>query len=278
MEFYRGVRVAPWTRALRYAIWFHFMLAFIATFVLMPAALVARTQLLAHIKTAIPDNAAISVHGGVLSTTLASPFELGDDNLHVIVDDTRTGTAYPDVISKSTGVFFGRDTIFMTDDQDQQHTYALRQAPDVTLTKSGVLDWLTRYGILAIVLGSLLFGFLYWGLLFAVSFFTVVVFTLLSLLFAKMWKVSLSYKQLFATGLHAVTLPIMANLCLGAFGVNIPYAYTVIFFLIISAVISDERSQPVGGVKNGGQKAEPVAGPPEPKPEDEKPREDETKK
>lgn len=247
MEFYRGVRTSQVSAAFRYAVALHLLLMLVTMTFLTPMAFVAKSRVADYIRTELPENAEIAVTKGVMSTTLSVPYELGNDEMHVVIDSSYEGSSFPDGALKTEGVLIGREHFFVRNSPNETHTYPLKDIPDGSLTRTQALDWLSGPATWVLALSLVAFAAMYWLLFLGSTLFSVAVYSAISYGFGNLMKVRLRYGQWYAVGLHAVTLPMLAGLLLTALNVHIPYAYTVLFFLIIAAVIQDERNQPVSG-------------------------------
>lgn len=258
MEFYRGVRTRPVKAAVWYAVKLHLALTLFAAVLFVPASLGARAALSDYLTKTVPETASITVSKGQLSTTLSVPYELGNDSFHVIVDPSQEGTAFPEKL-KTVGILMGRDAMFVRNAADAMQVREFKTLPDLTLSRDMVLGWLSDYGGWVLVLAALLFTVFFWAMFFASTLFTVTVYSFFAWLFGKLWKVPMRYSAWFASGLHAVTLPILVNILFGAMAMPIPFAYTVVYFLIMGSIVTDERSQPTDGVVHVPMKPEMIA-------------------
>ncbi len=258
MEFYRGVRTRPVKEAVWYAMRLHFALAICVTLLFVPVSLGVKAALSDYLYKTLPETASITVSHGQLSTTLSVPYELGNDSFHVIVDPSHEGTAFPEKL-KTAGILLGRDAMFVRNPVDAMEVREFRTLPDLTLSRYMVLGWLSDFGGWILVLATLLFGALFWAGFLASTVLTVAVYSLFAWLFGKLWRVNMRYASWFACGLHAVTLPILINILFGFMALPIPFAYTVVYFLIMGSIVSDERSQPVSGIEHVPMAPEMVA-------------------
>jgi hypothetical protein len=258
MEFYRGVRTRPVKAALWYAAGLHLALTLLASMLFVPATLGVRAALSEYLTKTVPESASVSISHGQLSTTLSVPYELGSDSFHVIVDPSQEGTTFPEKL-KTVGILFGRDAVFVRNAADTMQVKELKTIPDVTVSRDMVMGWLSRFSGWALVLAVALFTVLFWIMFFGSTVVKVALYALFAWLFGKLWKTNLRYSAWFACGLYAVTLPILVNILFGAMALPIPFAFTVIYFLIMGSIMTDERSQPTSGAAHVPMAAEMVA-------------------
>src|SRR5690606_37220196 len=107
--------------------------------------------------------------------------------------------------------------------------------------------WLSKSAGPIIVVGVLALGVLYWVFLLLWSLMTVALYSLFAMGVGSIAKVKLSYGQWYAVGLHAITLPLIGTAVLMALRLHVPFAHLILYFLIIAAVMTDERNKPVNG-------------------------------
>jgi hypothetical protein len=243
MEFYRGVRQRPWTSSLRYLIAFAAALVLFAALTLAPTMIGAPGALVAHLQGRFPDGASVTIKNGVLTTNLPMPFAAGTPDFPVTIDTSVTGRDFPPSLD-SEGLFVGRDAIFAYGGKTDQRVYPMSDMPDLSLTKEQAVAALRSWGTPAMLSALAAFIVAYWLALVLSSVIYVAVAVLLALLLGRLWGVRMSYGRWFASGLHAVTLPILVNLLTSAAGLQLSFAYTFIFFMIMAAIIADERNQP----------------------------------
>ncbi len=246
LEFYRGVRTRTVGSAFRYALSFHFALTLFAAALFVPASLGAKAALTEYLTKTIPENASVSVSHGQLTTTLSVPYELGNDSFHVIVDPAQEGIAFPDKL-KTVGILMGRDAMFIRSQTNGMQVRELKTLPDMTVSRNRVMELLSQFSGWAMAAALLAFSTLFLLIFLGSTMVTVASYSLFAWLFGKLWRTNLRYSAWFATGLHAVTLPVLVDMLFGAIGLPVPFAFTVIYFLIMGSVITDERSQPTSG-------------------------------
>jgi len=251
MELYRRVRSGSWTGALAYAAIFFALLSVALTLAAIPGSYKLLGDLEKGIGEQIPDGAAIETKDGQFSTTMAPGTEFGGEDFVVAVDGGVFGKDFPQSFEGRTGVLIGRDAVFSQDEDGSREIMPLEGAPNVKLTKEMITGWVASYGPLAVA--GLLFMFLgmHYSFTLMGALVYVAVYALLALAVGRLWKVRLEYRQWFAVGLHAITLPTLIDYLFGFLDLNVPFAFTVVFFMFMVAVIADEKARPVKKVGRG---------------------------
>lgn len=254
MEWYREVRVRPWTSALLYAVLFQAALTLFVIASLASHLFGAETAFVAHVSRTFPDGASLSVKGGHLSTNFPEPFEAGSQYLRVTFDTSFEGLQPPERYKGFDGVLVGRDAIFLPQPHyvtpssivTQQRIYRMEDFSEFQVTKSQLLGWLQTWGGL-FILGLLVVAALtYWAVLLFTTVLFVAVASAVAYGLGRLWGVRTSYRAWVAVGMYAATLPLIVNYATTMADVRIPFAFTFIYFMFVAAVIADERSQPVG--------------------------------
>lgn len=271
MEFYRKVRGRPWPHALKYAALFHAALALFATSMLGSQLFGAETAFMAHVSKTFPADAKIEVKSGHLSTNLPEPFEAGSKWMRVVVDTSVIGYEVPARYEGFDGVLVGRDAIFMPRPRTttksfitERRVYRMEEFSEFSVTKAELLEWMRTWGALFILGALVTFALMYWMLMLVMTVLYAMVAALVALVVGVLLEAKMAYEAWFAVGLHAVTLPMLVSLGTTALDVRIPFAYTVVFMMVVGAVLIDERNQPVAA-KQPPAPPEP-AKPPEPQP------------
>lgn len=245
MELYRRVRTRPWTHAVVYAVIFFALLSLLLTLATVPGSFRLLGEFRAGINDQVPDGAEFALKDGQFSSTLPPGTEFGDDEFVFVVDGGVYGKEFPKSFDDRVGVTVGRDAVFVQEEDGSREIMPLEGAPDVSISKESVLDWIGSYGNLLIT--GLLFMFL--GLHYSLSLlgalFYIVITAALTFLISRLWKVRLTFLQWFAVGLHAITLPTLIDYLFGFIGLDVPFAFTVIYFMFMFSVIADERARPV---------------------------------
>jgi len=268
MELYRTVRVRPWPQALRYFVVFNVLVVVLTLFDLAPTTFIALGHVKKYIAEKIPAGATLSVRSGILETNLPMPYDLGDAKTPLVIDTTVIGLdAWPD-IAGDQGIVFGRDAVYIKKSADNRQVMAMKEIPDVSASKDLVLGWLDRNGVWLAAGAVIAFTLIYFLVSLASGIFFVILASLLAALFGALWRIRLSFGQWLAVGFHAVTLPTLINALFNEFGMTVPMVFTFLFFMVIVAVIADERAAPTSpapAVQAAAVMAEPpsAAEPPE---------------
>ncbi|MEA3249131.1 MAG: DUF1189 family protein [Patescibacteria group bacterium] len=257
MELYRRVRTGPWTRAFIYAIAFFALLSVMLTISAAPGSYKLLGDLESGINESVPDGAEFEIKDGKFSSTLTPGTEFGSEEEFVlVVDDGVYGKEFPKAFEDRIGIFIGRDAIFAQEDDGSREIMPLEGGPDVKVTKENALGWITKFGAVIVTVLLILFLSLHFSLSLLGAVVYVAVTALLTMILGKLWKVRLPYKKWFAIGLHAITLPTLIDYLFSIIGLDVPFAFTVVFFMFMFSVIADERARPVGGVGKGAEGAE----------------------
>ena len=264
MELYREVRTRPWTRSLAYYFLFIVFITAAALAAVIPSSWSALKQARQYIADKVPAGASVAIRSGKLETSLPSPTDLGTDKLALIIDAAVSGMDAQPVIKSGSGFVFGRDVIVIKESAGERRVMSLADMPDLALTKDSVLSWFDRYGgwlVAAAALGFVV-AYVLTSLSGGVAF--ILMASLVAALFGSMWRARLRFSQWVAVGFHAITLPLLANMLFDAFGLNVPMVFTLLYFMVIVAVIADERASPTAAPAVSGMT--PPVGPVVPRP------------
>ncbi len=253
MEWYRGVRQRPWRAAFGYAVRFHAVVAAAAFVAFAAGAAVASSgpngwgagALAAHLRDKLPDGSTVAIHRGVFETNVPTPIDIGTADVPFVIDPSYSKDHAPDKIGAGQGVLVGRDAFFLQAGPSDIRTYSLAASPDFTITKTEALDWLQKYGTLALIVLAMLFALAYFAALLLSSLSFILFASSLALLVSRFTDVRLRFGQWFAVGCHAVTLPILVDAGSAILGFQIPFAFAFIAFMVMVAVAADERANPV---------------------------------
>lgn len=247
MEFYRTVRTRRLGRAVAYLASFGALLVILGLLFFGPQMFGMVGDAKSWVSGHLPDGAQFAVQKGVFSTNVPVPNDFGTEGT-MVMDTSLDGKVFPDDKYPKADVFIGSEAVWFRKNEVEQRRYMMSDLPDVSLTKSQALSWMGSYGILAVA-GFLLLIAIMYSVFFLVSILFYVVFMSALAYFAgRLWKVRLDFGQWAAAGFHAVTLPVLVDVALGTFGMDIPYAFSFIYILFIGAVIADERSNPTSGL------------------------------
>lgn len=250
MEFYRHVRVSPWTRALSYAAAFFALMAVLYVAAAAPRLVWLHGQLLSRIEARVPADAEFRFEDGALVTNQDKPLDLGDDAFLFVIDDDYAGGKddAPKALTRGrAGVYAGRDAVFFSDGEDV--TAATWDDADVfrdgkTMTRDEALAWLRGTGALLMYAGLGIAALLIFAVFFAVNAIGAALLAAAATALTPLFGVRLAYSQWFAVTLHAATLPVAVAFLLSQFGIVIPFAGLFIKLMFITAVAADERANP----------------------------------
>lgn len=244
MEWYRVVRVRPWSRALAYLAAFCVTVSTVLAFLILPSLLQAAGEFRTWAAAKIPAEAEFAFADHKFSTTLETPYEISEEGESVVIDPGVTDLQFPSSRYEKAGIVVGRDAVFMNRGRGQWQIQDFREVPDWKTTGRDVQQAVAKFGVpaafaifaifalvsvVALFVGSIAYAFLAaamaWGLGLA-------------------FRVNLKFSQWLAVCFTAVTLPTLADMALNFFGTQIPYAFSFIFFAFVIAVLVDERQRP----------------------------------
>lgn len=247
MERYREVRQRPWQESARYLAAALGLLA-VAVFVAFSAyAAPVPGRFTEHVRAVMPDGVTLTVTNGKLSVAgHEGPLALGTADLPFVIDPSLEGAESVGEGAPAEGFVVGRDAIFLREEGKTTSVQDLRTFPDTVITKEQILASMDRYGFLFVAIAALTFTSLHLVFLFVNIAIFVLFASWVSAAVGMFWRVQLSYRQWVAVGLHAVTLPILADHLFWSVSARIPFAFPILFFMIVIAVLVDERQSPTG--------------------------------
>ncbi len=248
MELYRQIRTAPWTKAFYYFILFSLFIVVTTLFDVAPSAWSGLKQARQYVVDQVPAGASVAIKAGQMETNLPSPTYLGNDQLAFVIDASVSGLAAQPDIESGSGFVLGRDVLVVQESAAERRIIALSELPDLTVTKEAALSWFDRYGRWVVAAAALFFGLAYLLASLSGGVMFVLLASLIAALFGALWRVRLRFGQWVAIGFHAVTLPTLANALFGAFGLDVPLVFTFLYFMVVVAVIADERAAPTSAV------------------------------
>lgn len=247
MERYREFRMRPWQDAARYLRAFLYLLATVifVAFIVFSARVPAR--LAEHLRGALPDGTTFAIADGKLSVTGAEGrLDLGMDGMPFVVDTSIEGTADVGDVGAIDGLVIGRDAVFLVEEGTVVNAQDYSTLEDGVITKDDILSFLRAYGLLIAASGALMSAFFHMLFLVLNVAWFVVFGAWISTAVGRMWRIEMTYRQWVAVGLHAATLPILADHLFWGFSLSVPLTFPFLYFMIMIAVLLDERQSPVG--------------------------------
>jgi hypothetical protein len=245
MELYRQVRSRSWVSALGYSAAFFALVSFVLTLATVPGSFSLLSELEQAVMEQVPEGADFTIKDGKFSTGLQPGTEFGDEQFVFVLDDSLEGLEYPKAFENRIGAYVGQDAAFVQSEDGVREIMPFEEAPEVSLTRESILQWISDYGVLAVSGLLVLFLGLHYSLSVLGALFYVVLMSVLVMLIGRVWKVRISYAMWFAMGLHAITLPTLIDYVFGFLGLDVPFAFSAVFFMILFSVIADERAKPV---------------------------------
>ena len=241
VSFYRGVRRAPVVNSIFYFLKLHAIIVLAFFLVLTPAFLAGRTKVEDLINKEVPDNGSIMFRNGRMTTmNLQKPWAPEALKGLLIIDDTATGPA-----TAPGSIVFGATKVFSNGDQEVNATDYAKKIT-FRLEKKSALVWLASSSsiVFAVVAAALISLAFFLFELISTGLFVIAVSGLMSLV-SRWMKLEIPYRQWFAIGLHAVTLPQLISIVFTSFFSVMPMLWFGLFFLIVFSVMSDERLSPI---------------------------------
>lgn len=254
LGWYRALRTRPLGAAVAYAVAFHAAIALYATALLASYLFGASTAFIVHVNRVFPEDAAFRVDSGHLSTNLAEPFEAGGKWFRVVIDTSVEGHVVPPKYDDIPGFLVGRDAIFFPKPHythrsilTQQRYVRMEKLSEFAVTKRELLEWFGSWGAFTVLGALIVFGVGKLALSLIKTAMVVAVAAALASLAGHVFGARRPFGTWFATGLHAVTLPILAGVAMDAIGVSVPLVDVLIFLGFFVVVIVDDASRGTGG-------------------------------
>ncbi len=244
MEWYRGVRTRPVGDSFRYAAALFALFAALTIAVMAPGMVSLVGDIRAWTQSNLPDWAEFGVDHGQFYTSLAMPAEFKTDGGRMVIDTTIAGMEFPPA-SADTIVVVGRDAVFIRDGVNNQQAVSFKDTPGFRTDKTAFLGLIDRWGPWLALLILLLAGLGTFLALVAAEGVFVLLTSGVIALFLRFGRTKLTFRQLLATGLHALTLPLVVDFVTGLFGLTLPFAFPFIYLMFFAAVLADERARPV---------------------------------
>lgn len=249
MERYRAFRAKPLSSAIRYFLAFSLVITVVVIVGFAPKMMDIFRIVRDDVVRMMPEGAEFMIKDGRFSTTIPTPYSKDIGSLTLIMDDSLQGTELPEgAYEQDLIAIIGQDALFLVQDgfETQVHPFAGRG--DVSVSRESLLDWFRTNTFTAMLSVLVVFGAVYFLFtLFGVGIYISVT-SVFVLLLARLWKVRFRYATWVAIGMHAVTLPLAVDLVFDLFFRRLSVLFTVLYLMIIIAVIVDERSHPMKGV------------------------------
>jgi hypothetical protein len=246
MDFYREKRTEPWSQGLLYFLRLMTVVSIVTALFLGPVIYGGMSEFGRYIGERVPDGASVTLSQGQLSAALDMPLELSepdDEGGALIIDTTYEGLDFPRDRLGEDGLLVGRDAMFLRQNGFEERTYNLKEFPDFSVNKNQVLGWIRAYTwplTFGLSVGLALIFFL--GVSFGNVLF-VLFGALVAMLMARVWRVRLEYREWLSVSFYAVTLPIALGMVFDSLGWTQVPVFPVVFFMIIAAVVADERAR-----------------------------------
>jgi hypothetical protein len=273
---YRTLRTPFLGKAIKYlyvlllAISFLFALK---TAIALAAARPALSQFMENVKQEIPllypEELVLTLSGGKLSTNVEEPYsialpaswrpdtpEVADMPKNLLTIDTN---AHIEDFESEDSFALATETALVMVDRDEGYrvmkfdrfskeegkTIVIDRALYLQMVEKGftILSFLPLLLVIFGFLLLLLFPFLMAGSLLLWMLFYLLLATLFSWILAKIMKSPLGYKELYRLGVFALTLPILISIPMKLLGIQIPGAFSLIFFIFLSFIIRELKEE-----------------------------------
>jgi hypothetical protein len=245
LEWYRKVRSAPapW-RSVRY---FLLLQALVVVVYAVTAGWLLRSvpeELAAAVEAGFPVGSYVEIKDGELTTGFAGRWESTAEGFDFVIDAALTGTELLGDLGGETVLAFGRDAVIL---RDHGATRSMRYDAEgkLYLSKEDALEWLRV---------SLPRWMLALGAVSTVAVYLVFLALNTSFVLLASWigwgasrlaKAEMSYAAWLAMGFRLLTLPLLASLLAWLLGLSVPYLFSGLYFLVVLAIVMDERSNPM---------------------------------
>jgi hypothetical protein len=218
-----------------------------------------------------PEELVLALSGGQLSTNVEEPYsialpaswrpdtpEVADMPKNLLTIDTN---AHIEDFESEDSFALATKTALVMEDRDGggYRVITFDRFEDEGETKTVVIDRSLYLKIVEKVFSflvylPLLFGILFLLLLFLFPFlmagslllwmlFYLLLATLFAWILAKIMKSPLGYKELYRLGVFALTLPILISIPMKLLGIQIPGAFSLIFFIFLSFIIRELKEE-----------------------------------
>ena len=199
-----------------------------------------------------PEGLEVKIERGVVSTNLPGahfidiPSEFSSDMTHFIVIDTETPITIDEFEKQRSLIWIGRDKILFRD-KNKITVESVSDIPDITVSREKIRSLLNTIKpifkfipFLALV-GIFLFLFVAYG----INLIYLLFMALIVLVIGKIKGISLSYKNGYQTGLHAMSLALVVDFffaIIPGFAGTIPFLFSAI--TVLTAVFNLKKKDP----------------------------------
>jgi hypothetical protein len=252
-EFYRTVTIRPLSDVFKYYFKLVVLVALLITVVgslfLLPAIINFVQSAGMVISRDYPKDLVITLKDGIASTNLTTEphfpkvppefvgMKINDKPVdHLIVIDTRSPVDTSTFLGYNSYAMLGKDSVAVRKDDGQVSIQSLNNMSDMVLDHNMVADFISRLPTLVRIFapGLVILSFI----VSSISYLFVLVYLLIIALFvwgvARLKGFTYNYKDSYKTAIYATTLPIILNFVLLAFGITIPWLFTLVVLLVVS--------------------------------------------
>jgi hypothetical protein len=264
-SYYRDVLRVPFSFSFAYfwvfSVLFGLMLTILALSTIVPVLSPFLQRLETRAKNLYPNDLVIKVTNGTLTTNVAEPlrfpipYELLSETPPAVSDQNQTylltinTKGSPQDFEKSNSfVYVTANQFVVTDKNNSYRVYPLGEMGDFEITKSTanaffdkIIPW---FKFVPVALGLLLF-FVFALALPVSRLISLLFLTLVLSVCAQLLKLSLSYRQLYQLGLHALTLPTIIQVLMTLLGLvpPIPFFNSLLYILYALIILAELRKQ-----------------------------------
>jgi hypothetical protein len=252
LGWYRHLRRTRLGGGLRYFFAFHALLAALYVLAAAPGLVGIPSATRDFLTNQVPTGAFIEVKGGQYVTNLPDGWKAGNNLFTFVSAPTLEGTNAP-TRTERNWVVVGRDAAFVSQEGNGTTTRPLGDVPDFRLTREAALAWVMAQMSAWLVALALVFLLGFWAVSMAAHAALVVLFSWLAQSVSRLARAPVAFSDWLAMGWRLVTAPSLIVILLHLFGVNMPFAWSVVYLMFVAAVIMDEKNDPVAGNGNKEQ-------------------------
>lgn len=190
-------------------------------------------NLVTQIKDDIPE---FTFKNGELDVNEPMPITYTEPDNTIIIIDTTGGTE-PDILDEyESATLVLRDKIINKKNPVETRVFSFQDFKGMSFNKNDVVNLLPYLKWFSVIAGILM-----WLAFFIGKFFSALLLSIISLIISKIRKTKLSFGQLYSLGIYSLTLPVLIDILLNLFYLDLPnliyYMIAIIYsWLVINRV------------------------------------------
>lgn len=253
-HFYASLRERTLGSSLKYFFFLVSILAFVIAFAWgSQLAPLFSGENLKKLVNYYPAELTLTIKGGAISTNVTEPYFIKADgelfkenssqkNSHanIVVIDTKNVFSRELFKQYDAGVWIGKDFIVAAKNQARVEPSDVSRVPDFFLDQAKLLRWVdiidSYHWALSLGLFVILF-FSFYGF-FVLQLIWLFLIALLIMLFGKLYKITLSYKNSYQIALHAATVPFVLIALSIVSGINAPFLFFYSSVIIVIVLVN----------------------------------------